>query len=143
MKTKTIPTQLIAPCGMNCRLCWGYIRAKNRCPGCRIINSPESQKSISRSKCKIRNCELIAKNKLKYCSESCLRYPCTRLKHLDKRYRTKYEMSMIANLRVINELGIRSFIRKEKEKWTCNECGEILCVHKSVCLSCGQDWRKK
>lgn len=25
---------LIAPCGMNCQLCYAFQREKNKCPGC-------------------------------------------------------------------------------------------------------------
>ena len=139
-KTTTIPINLIAPCGMNCRLCWGYIRENNTCPGCRRINSQDSQKSKYRNRCKIKNCEQIAKGKIKYCSDKCDRYPCARLQQLDKRYRTKYGMSMIDNLKMINESGIRHFIRNEKVKWVCPECGEMICVHKPTCLSCGHKW---
>ena len=140
-KPTTIPTNLIAPCGMNCRLCWGYIREKNTCPGCRSIDGNDSQKSKYRSTCKIRNCEHITKGKIKYCSVSCDMFPCDRLKQLDKRYRTKYGMSMIGNLKMINDVGIRNFIRNEKRKWICPECGELICVHKPTCLSCGYKWQ--
>ncbi len=136
----TIPTKLIAPCGMNCRLCWGYIREKNTCPGCLGNESQESQKSKYRTKCKIRNCEQITRGKTEYCSESCDIFPCARLRQLDKRYRSKYGMSMIENLKIIHETGIRQFIRNEKLKWTCPECGEMICVHKPTCLSCGYQW---
>ncbi len=135
--TTTIPTNLIAPCGMNCRLCLGYIRERNTCPGCRMINNQNSQ---SRNRCRIKNCDQIAK--IKYCSDSCAKFPCVRLKQLDKRYRTKYGMSMIDNLKMISEFGIRHFIRNEKEKWTCPECGEIICVHRPACLSCGYQWQQ-
>jgi hypothetical protein len=136
-KTKTIPADLISPCGMNCRLCWGYIREKNTCPGCLRIGDQESPKSKCRTSCKIRNCDHITSGKTKYCSKSCDSYPCARLKQLDKRYRTRYGMSMIDNLNMINEFGIRHFIRKEKENWICPECGELICVHRPTCLSCG------
>ena len=139
--TATIPTNLIAPCGMNCRLCWGYIREKNTCPGCLGLNGQESNKSKCRTKCKIRKCERASKGNTKYCSDRCVSFPCARLKQLDKRYRTKYEMSMIDNLKMINEFGIRLFIRNEKEKWICPECGELICVHRPTCHSCGYKWR--
>jgi hypothetical protein len=60
---------------------------------------------------------------------------------LDKRYISKYGMSMIANLEMINDFGIRHFIRAEKVKWICPECGELICVHKPNCLSCGYAWQ--
>jgi hypothetical protein len=140
-KTTTIPTNLVATCGMNCGLCWGYLRDKNTCPGCLISDSQESQKSKYRTTCKIRNCEQLTEGKAKYCSDSCDSFPCAKLKQLDKRYRTKYGMSMIENLRMIKEVGIGDFIQNEKSKWICPECGDMICVHKRSCLSCGYEWR--
>jgi len=137
----TVPTDLIAPCGMNCCLCWGYIRDKNSCPGC-LRNSPDpGQKAKYRSSCKIRNCEILAKSEMKYCSDRCNHFPCARLKQLDKRYRTKYGMSMIDNLKMIKNHGIRHFIRDQKDQWTCQKCGQLLCVHKPTCPSCGHKWQ--
>ncbi|HEY3275920.1 MAG TPA: hypothetical protein VGJ94_04815 [Syntrophorhabdaceae bacterium] len=51
-------------------------------------------------------------------------------------------MSMIENLDNIEKFGIRNFVIKEKEKWACPQCGEILCVHKENCPSCGYNRRK-
>jgi ribosomal protein L37E len=48
---------------------------------------------------------------------------------------------MIDNLKNIREFGIRDFIKNEKERWACPECGEIICVHKENCISCGYKWR--
>jgi hypothetical protein len=109
----------------------------NTCPGCRNISEQENPKSKSRTGCVIRNCEKLAKGNLKYCSEKCSSYPCTRLKNLDKRYKTKYGMSMIENLNMIHRAGIREFIRNEKLKWICPECGHMLCVHRPACPACG------
>lgn len=112
---------LIAPCGMNCCLCVAYLRDKNKCPGCRIANKEYCRK------CTIANCKIIKKNKWKFCSSSCEKFPCTRLKNLDKRYRKKYDFSMIDNLNIINKKGIREFIRQQKRKYI--KANKILCIH--------------
>ena len=119
-------TNLIAPCGMNCSLCMAYLRDKNTCPGCR--NEGKENKPKTRIRCIIKNCEQLKKNNWKYCSDKCEKYPCKRLKNLDKRYRNKYEMSMIENLENIKKLGIRKFIEKEKKRWI--KGNQIYCVHK-------------
>jgi len=75
--------------------------------------------------------------KAKYCFE-CEKFPCNNLEHLDKRYRTKYNMSMIENLENIKEFGVRTFLGTENQKWTCPECGGTICVHKGYCQSCGK-----
>jgi hypothetical protein len=132
-KNKDFKATLIAPCGMNCRLCQAFIRDKNACPGCR---GEDNLKAKTRAECRIKNCEKLAENDDKYCFQ-CESYPCDWLNHLDKRYRTKYGMSMIDNLNTIKKYGIRHFIKSEKERWACPDCGEIICVHKPHCLYCG------
>jgi hypothetical protein len=135
--SNVIRTTLMAPCGMNCRLCSAYIREKEACPGCR---GDDSIKAKTRITCRIKNCDTIRHDKAKYCF-SCDRFPCDRLNHLSERYRTQYGMSMIDNLEHIKKYGIRHFIRNEKERWTCPECRELICVHKPQCLVCGHKWR--
>lgn len=125
---------LIAPCGMNCGICMAYLRDKNRCLGCRI---DDSKKFKSREKCRIKNCEILKDGKANFCFE-CEGIPCERLKHLDKRYRTKYHMSMIENLEFIQKSGMESFIQNEKLRWTCQDCGGTICVHKGGCSDCGK-----
>jgi hypothetical protein len=87
----------------------------------------------------MKNCPTLVDGGFKYCHE-CDKFPCARVKHLDKRYRTKYGASPIANLVSIQESGIRKFIQLENQKWTCPNCGEMLCMHKPQCLSCGYVW---
>jgi hypothetical protein len=116
---------IIAPCGMNCNLCIAYLREKNKCPGCNLQGNPDSDYF---KKCSIKNCDIIRDNKWKFCSPKCNKFPCQRLKSLDKRYKTKYGMSMIENLKFILEYGIRQFITREKQRWTKGD--KIFCVHK-------------
>jgi len=85
---------LMAPCGMNCGLCMAYQRDKNTCHGCW---GDEKYKMKSCARCIIKNCELLKETSSKFCYE-CPSYPCKRLIQLDKRYKTKYRMSMIENL---------------------------------------------
>jgi hypothetical protein len=61
----------------------------------------------------------------------------TIVRQLDLRYRKKYGMSMIENLEAIRQHGIRKFIKSEKERWTCSECGGVICVHRGFCSTCG------
>jgi hypothetical protein len=41
---------------------------------------------------------------------------------------------------MIHRFGIRHFIKKEKEKWICPGCGEMICAHKPTCVNCGFRW---
>jgi len=123
---------LIAPCGMNCTLCYAYQRIKNNCPGCRI---DDECKSFSCVNCKIKNCASFRDENKSFCYE-CESFPCKRLKQLDKRYRTKYNMRMIENLEYIKKNGLKKFIINENKRWACRICGENICVHKGSCLNC-------
>jgi hypothetical protein len=127
---------LVAPCGMNCCVCMAYLREKNKCPGCR---GTDVNKPITRVRCKLKTCETLNKDKLTFCYE-CEKFPCDNLKHLEKRYCTKYHMSMIENLENIKKLGIEEFLTNEKIRWTCTECGGAICVHKGICFNCGKKY---
>ena len=122
----------IAPCGMNCGTCIAYLRAKNKCPGCRIFST---DKAISVQRCIIIKCAHLDKTDSKFCYD-CEKFPCLRLKQLDKRYRTKYRTSFIENLMIIKEQGIDNFLVFESERRTCQNCGSVLSVHRDNCLLC-------
>lgn len=124
----------IAPCGMNCRLCMAYQREKNHCQGCRSEIDIKYRTKGS-SSCIIKNCPVIQSNQSGFCFE-CGKFPCQRLKQLDKRYRTKYHMSMIENLERLKQNGMEAFLENEEFRWTCRECGSLVCVHKHICLAC-------
>jgi len=131
---RQINKTLIAPCGMNCGICLAFLREKNKCPGCRNMgkNKPGYYK-----KCIINNCGLLAKTNSGFCYD-CSKYPCPRLKQLDKRYRTNYNMSMLENLNNIQKLGLDEFLILEQNKWACSKCGGTICVHRGYCLNCGK-----
>ena len=128
---------LIAPCGMNCSLCVHYQMMKNDlkkqgfnrkyCPGC----IPRGENCTHMGD----QCELLKNGRIRFCYE-CSDFPCRRLKGLDKRYRTKYHMSMIENLKDIQRKGIDTFLKSETEKWACPKCGEPICCHNGLCLHC-------
>jgi hypothetical protein len=131
-------TTLIAPCGMNCAVCSAFLARKydlkkqgimrSYCAGCR----PQGRNCAFMKK----NCERLGKGLVPYCYE-CTEYPCRRLKHLDKRYRTNYRMSMIENLDFIKEQGMEQFLKREEEKWLCPDCGGTISCHGGLCFKCG------
>ena len=130
--------ELIAPCGMNCGVCSGYLALKHDlrnkgirmpyCTGCR----PRDKRCSFLKK----RCTLLLNSKVKYCYE-CNDFPCRELSHIDKRYRMYYRMSMVENLESIKKNGIRQFLEKEEERWKCPECGGVICCHNGICFSCG------
>jgi hypothetical protein len=122
-------TTLIAPCGMDCAICMAYLRERNRCGGC---NAPDRK---CNKNCTISACEHVHG---RY-HHDCGKFPCDRLKRLDKRYRMKYHMSMLDNLAAIKKNGIRAFVKLERERWTCKTCAGTIDVHHYRCSSCGKE----
>jgi len=135
--TMLMDEELIAPCGMNCSLCIAYLFEqkdlnkygfhRKYCPGC----IPRGKNCIHMADA----CELLGKGLVRFCFE-CETYPCKRLKTLDKRYRTKYHMSMIENLNLIRDEGMEVFLKSQETKWRCSTCGGTICCHNGLCLDC-------
>ncbi len=131
---------LIAPCGMNCGLCIAFQFKeldlnkkgfqKKYCLGC----IPRGEHCVHMAS----TCEMIGGGKLRLCFE-CSSYPCRRLKALDKRYSSKYHMSMIENLDYIQANGMERFLKNEEAKWKCPNCGGKICCHNGLCLNCDID----
>lgn len=118
--------QLVAPCGMNCALCQAYQGKGLAYHGCGHGGERKACQN-----CSIQKCE----NKKIFCFE-CTQYPCKRLKALDKRYRTKYHMSMLENLALIQANGLDEFVRQQNERYRCSSCGKLRTVHQDSCLYC-------
>ncbi len=128
---------LIAPCGMDCGICSGYLayihnipkkRGKiTHCRGCRARN-----KQCAFLK---RDCTLLRENRIDFCFE-CDTFPCDRLGRIDERYKTKYGMSFIENLKFIKDKGIDNFLIKQNRNYECSRCGDTICIHNNKCYSC-------
>ena len=129
--------ELIAPCGMNCGVCSGYLALKYdlRSKGIRMPYCTGCRPRDKRCSFLKKRCALLLNSKVKYCYE-CNDFPCRELSHIDKRYRMYYRMSMLENLESIKKIGIRQFLEKEEEKWKCPECGGVICCHNGICFSC-------
>jgi hypothetical protein len=108
--------KLIAPCGMNCAVCSGYLALEHDvkskgirmpyCKGCR----PRDKKCAFLKK----RCELLLNDKVRFCYE-CESFPCRNLEHLAKLYTTNFRMSPIENLKTIEQKGIPGFLENEKK----------------------------
>ena len=129
--------KLIAPCGMNCALCVNYLAlkydlrakgfSKSYCPGC----LPRGKNCVFLKG----HCDQLGEGLVRFCFE-CEKFPCSRLKALDKRYRSRYHMSMLENLEFIRKQGINVFLEKETNKWQCPHCGDSICCHNGLCINC-------
>ena len=122
----------IAPCGVICDICLGFQRDKNKCVGCNGVGNKPNHCNV----CSIKFCPEKSGNETLLCGE-CAKFPCRRIKDLDKRYTSKYGESPILNLTKVKEVGMSQFVENETEKWKCKKCGQLLCVHRKTCLICG------
>ena len=127
-------TELIAPCGMNCRICIAFLgytmsgnKRKMNCIGCN-----PSGKSCTHLK---KYCKKLTKKEIKYCYE-CNDFPCKQIQKLDDKYRKRFDMSTIDNLRYIKENGMKKFLQKQEKKYKCSKCGGVICVHNGKCYFC-------
>lgn len=123
---------MVAPCGMTCTYCYVHHKLKKPCLGCR---QSDSNKPNSCRHCKIKAC--VEEKRLQFCYE-CKEYPCPLIKRLDKSYRTRYQESLIQNMKEIEEIGIESFLEKEKVRLKCRFCDGHINVHDKHCYKCGQ-----
>lgn len=133
--SQKISALLIAPCGMNCGICFAHLREKKRCSGC---NYEGDHKPKHCEKCVIANCEYLPVTEPAFCYE-CEKYPCRRLKQLDQRYKKNYGMSMLDNLDYIKNGDLNQFLTVEHKRWSCKGCGARLSVHRDQCLNCGKE----
>ena len=135
--------ELIAPCGMNCGICSGYLAFTNdvksqgiKMPYCTGCRARDKQCAFLKKRC-----HQLMSGQVQFCYE-CADFPCENLCKLDKGYRANFRMSMIENLEAIRENGMVQFLEKQEEKWKCPECGGVICCHNGICFSCGLDLLK-
>lgn len=135
---------LIAPCGMDCNVCSGYLALTHDlkkkgirmsyCAGCR----PRDKQCAFLKK----QCEHLRKHSVNFCSE-CPKFPCQNLSSIDARYQKLFRMSLLENLGSITTDGMEKFLRAEEEKWRCPSCGGTICCHNGLCFVCDTSRLKK
>ncbi len=121
---------MLAPCGMNCMVCYVHLKKKKACNGCLCndTNKPE--------RCKI--CEIKMCAQAKGCIHcfDCADFPCKRIKNLEKSYLKRYQVSLVENSRLAKEKGFELFLQKERLRWICTECKGIISLHDKECTEC-------
>jgi len=134
--TKT-SAALLAPCGMNCHVCYVHLKKKKPCMGCRAQDASQPEHC---RQCEIKEC--AASRGVDFCFE-CLSFPCAAIKRLDKSYRQRYQVSLIDNALRIKAVGAKQYLLEEKEKWTCRHCGGVISLHDHACSECGNAMQQK
>jgi len=135
---------LVAPCGLYCGACSGYLSTHGRggaskakqsgtgtmqCDGClgggRLL--------AHASKCAIRECA-EKKTKTRRCSE-CEEFPCSRITDFNNDG-VQHHSEVLENLRQLREKGIKEWTKYEEERWTCPKCKTKLSWYDAECLEC-------
>lgn len=130
MNDKDIDTNMFAPCGMNCKVCYKHCYHKKPCAGC--LNSDKGKPEHCR-KCRIKDC--VKLKSITYCYE-CIDFPCKLIKNLEKSYNKRYQASLIENSKSVKEKGLGEFMKEQKEKYTCPICKGIISIHDKECSEC-------
>ncbi len=134
-----IENNMLAPCGMNCTVCYVYVGMRkygNRCNGC--LNSDEGKPKHCRA-CRIRTC---VKSKGHVRCLECNDFPCKLIKELERSYNKRYNESLVANSQSAREHSIEEFLEDDRKKRTC-QCGGIVSIHDAECSECGKDYKMK
>lgn len=129
-----IPATMPAPCGMDCWVCYAHLKKKRPCLGCR---GQDDAKPEHCRKCEIKTCAL--EQGLDFCF-SCSTFPCTKINRLDKSYRQRYQTSLIDGAMRLKTVGAEQYLREEREKWLCADCGGAVSLHGRTCSECGKGW---
>ncbi|MBN1902859.1 DUF3795 domain-containing protein [Candidatus Sumerlaeota bacterium] len=110
------------PCGLFCGAC-----GATDCDGCL---SDKIDDWVRR--CKFRKC--ARDNKIEVCC-FCPDYPC---KEFDDFMNDKWphHWTIKENMEYIKENGVKKWLEKQKEEWTCKNCGAEIIWYQREC-SCG------
>ena len=123
MPKENIGTSMLSSCWMNCLVCYKHCYHKKPCAGC--LSSDKGNPEHC-PKCKIKDC--IKDKGLFYCFE-CSDYPCKLIKNLEKSYNKRYQTSLTENSEFVWQYGLKIFMEKQEEKYTCFKCGGIISIH--------------
>ncbi len=132
MPKEGIKTDLFAPCGMNCGVCYRHCLHPKPCGGCL---ADEGEKPAHCRKCAIKSC--VREKFVSYCYE-CPRYPCKQIDALEKSYRLHYETSLRENSLFVQKWGLSEFMEDQRQKYACPICGGVISLHDKVCSECGK-----
>ena len=94
----------LPPCGMFCGNCKWLTNEKKPCSGAEIF-------------CKARPCSFVKcteKKGIKYCID-CDKFPCANMRRHMERVKRVYGQDMVAQMRMIKELGEEAYLKKMNE----------------------------
>ena len=122
---------MLAPCGINCAVCYKHLKKGKPCEGCLKGDAGKTEHCRN---CRVKSC---AKEKgYGHCFE-CGDFPCKLITNLEKSYNKRYGVSLVENGKTAREKGVAVFLRRERQKWICIQCGGAVSLHDGECSECG------
>lgn len=125
-----IESAMLAPCGMNCLICYKHCNSKKACSGC--LENDKGKPEHCR-KCAIKDC--VAEHGITRCYE-CYGFPCARIRAMEKSYLARYGISLIENGTAASREGVAAFMKDQLAVWTCPDCGGVISLHDALCSEC-------
>ena len=122
---------LLAPCGMNCAVCYAHLRDRKPCPGC---HGEDDQKPKHCRTCRYKEC--ATEHGVAFCVD-CEGFPCPQMRRFDKSYRTRYGASLVEMAQRMREVGTTAYLEEQERAWTCAECEGVISLHDRACSACG------
>lgn len=129
---ETIPDYFLAPCGVNCFVCYVHLKKVKPCNGCL---GDDNNKPLRCKSCKIKNC--AADKGYTRCYE-CSTYPCADIKRLEKSYLQRYRVDLRKICEIANTQSISALMKSEMAKWTCRKCDGVINQHDKICSECNE-----
>lgn len=128
-----IDVGMLAPCGLNCMLCYRHL-GKNPCPGCRArLDEPDTYQR----KCVMRAC--VLERGYATCAD-CAERPCKRMRTFQKRYKDGYGVDLASDAQTLRREGAEALLRRQIQAYTCANCGYLIDLHDGVCSGCARQY---
>jgi hypothetical protein len=129
---ETIPAEFFAPCGINCMLCSRQFEKKRPpCHGCLRGGSSTCTHSET---CRIKLCAF--ERGLSHCFE-CDKFPCSRIRRLEKRYRENCGYLLLEAAETARSGGVEVLLEQQLAHYSCG-CGGLICLQSGVCSEFGK-----
>ncbi|MEA4940401.1 MAG: DUF3795 domain-containing protein [Christensenella sp.] len=130
---ETIDVGMLAPCGLNCMLCYRHL-GKKPCPGCRTrTDDPDAYQN----KCHMRACTM---ERGYFSCADCAERPCKRVKAFQKRYMDGYGVNLSAIAESVQQAGVEAHLRADLAAHTCPDCEHLINIHDGICSGCGRQF---
>ena len=108
-----IPPELLAPCGMNCQVCYRHLTPRD---------------------CALKAC--AAERGVAFCA-ACSRFPCKSMAALEKTYQKRWGISLAETGRRAAAGEAEALLAGQRRRWLCT-CGGVISLHDGVCSECGR-----